>query len=170
MEEPPQSWELGPEDSSSQAFSGPGGSRLCICSAQTLPRVLRPPLPTAPSSLLAPISSSSWLPSEAPAHLPGLPPSSPTVPSFCPGDGGQKEAQLVRLTWPWKSLLVYPQQNHKPWGPSPSHNPEKVVPCLTRPEGLGSVESQGLCAKEDGPCQVAPLPVGKDKPWRPFGS
>lgn len=85
MEEPPQSWELGPEDSSSQAFSGPGGSRLCICSAQTLPRVLRPPLPTAPSSLLAPISSSSWLPSEAPAHLPGLPPSSPTVPSLVLG-------------------------------------------------------------------------------------
>ena len=106
MEEPPQSWELGPEDSSSQDFSGPRCSRLRIRSAQTLPMVLRPPLPTAPSSLLAPISSSSWLPSEAPAHLLGLPPSSPTVPSFCPGDGGQKEAQLVRLTWPWKSLLM----------------------------------------------------------------
>ena len=48
-------------------------------------------------------------------------------------------------------------------GPSPGLAPAAL--CLTRPEGLGSVESQGLCAKEDGPCQVAPLPVGEDKPW-----
>ena len=95
----PRSWDLGAEGASSQAFSGPGRSGLRICSAQSLPVVPRPPLPAVPSSLLAPISSSSWLPSEAPAHLPRLLPASPTVPSFCPGDGGRKEAQLVRLTW-----------------------------------------------------------------------
>lgn len=116
----PTGWELGPEDSSSQAFLRPGGSRLCICSAQTLPRVLRPhSCQLLPLLFLHPFLLLLGCPQKLlPTCLDSLLPL-PLFPLSVLGTVA-KEAQLVRrLTWPWKSPPRVPSAESQTLGLSP---------------------------------------------------